>query len=185
MRRASRRSAACCINGDARSLHRSDGNWRVDADEGHVDSENVVVALGPWAPDVLTPLGIKLPLGIKRGYHRHYNAEGQRVAVAADHRHRIRLCADPDGAGHPPHHRRGVRGARCRADAGTVRSAAAAPRASCFRSASRTRPSRGSGGGRHAGFAARDRPRAGPEGTLARVRPRPLGADDGARSPDA
>ena len=64
------------LQGDARSLHRIDGRWRVDADEGHVDSENVVVALGPWAPDVLEPLGIKLPLAIKRGYHRHFRPQG-------------------------------------------------------------------------------------------------------------
>jgi len=64
------------LRGDARSLHRSNGHWRVDVDGGHVDSENAVVALGPWAPDVLEPLGIKLPLGIKRGYHRHYHAKG-------------------------------------------------------------------------------------------------------------
>jgi D-amino-acid dehydrogenase len=64
------------LNGDARSLHRIDGRWRVDAEEGHVDADNVVVALGPWAPDVLEPLGIKLPLAIKRGYHRHFRPEG-------------------------------------------------------------------------------------------------------------
>jgi D-amino-acid dehydrogenase len=34
------------------------------------------VALGPWSPDVLEPLGIKVPLGIKRGYHRHFDAKG-------------------------------------------------------------------------------------------------------------
>src|ERR1043165_9168868 len=38
------------INGDARSLHRADGKWRVDTNEGHLDSDNVVVALGPWSP---------------------------------------------------------------------------------------------------------------------------------------
>jgi D-amino-acid dehydrogenase len=64
------------LNGDARSLHRIDGRWRVDAEEGHVDADNVVVALGPWAPDVLEPLGIKLPLAIKRGYHRHFQPQG-------------------------------------------------------------------------------------------------------------
>ena len=64
------------INGDARSLHRADGHWRVDTKEGHLDADNAVVALGPWAPDVLEPLGIKVPLGIKRGYHRHYNPKG-------------------------------------------------------------------------------------------------------------
>jgi D-amino-acid dehydrogenase len=64
------------INGDARSLHRASGHWRVDTDEGHVDAENAVVALGPWSPDVLEPLGIKVPLGIKRGYHRHFDPKG-------------------------------------------------------------------------------------------------------------
>ena len=64
------------INGDARSLHRADGHWRVDTREGHLDAENAVVALGPWAPDVLEPLGIKVPLGIKRGYHRHFDPKG-------------------------------------------------------------------------------------------------------------
>src|SRR3954469_22395422 len=64
------------VNGDARSLHRSDGRWRVDTENGPVDSGEVVVALGPWAPDVLAPLGIKVPLGIKRGYHRHFDPKG-------------------------------------------------------------------------------------------------------------
>ena len=39
---------------------------------GPLDAKDVVVALGPWAPDLLGPLGIKLPLAFKRGYHRHY-----------------------------------------------------------------------------------------------------------------
>ena len=64
------------IKGDARSLHRRDGKWRVDTDEGPIDADNAVVALGPWATDVLEPLGIKVPLGIKRGYHRHFDAKG-------------------------------------------------------------------------------------------------------------
>ena len=64
------------IKGDARSLHRADGRWRVDTDEGPIDTQEAVVALGPWAPDVLEPLGIRVPLGIKRGYHRHFDAKG-------------------------------------------------------------------------------------------------------------
>jgi D-amino-acid dehydrogenase len=64
------------LKGDARSLHRADGKWRVNTAEGAVDADNVVVALGPWSPDVLEPLGIKVPLGIKRGYHRHYDPKG-------------------------------------------------------------------------------------------------------------
>jgi D-amino-acid dehydrogenase len=64
------------LQGDARSLHRNDGRWRVDANEGHVDAQTAVVALGPWASDVLQPLGIKLPMAVKRGYHLHFTARG-------------------------------------------------------------------------------------------------------------
>jgi D-amino-acid dehydrogenase len=35
-----------------------------------------VLALGPWTPDVLGPLGVKLPLAVKRGYHRHFRPQG-------------------------------------------------------------------------------------------------------------
>ena len=114
------------LNGDARSLHRSGNGWRVDTDEGALDAPEVVVALGPWAPDVLEPLGIKLPMAVKRGYHRHFQAEGNADAVAAGGRCRLRLSDHADGAGHPPHHRRGIRRARCGADAGAVRPADAA-----------------------------------------------------------
>lgn len=64
------------LTGDARSLHRADGRWRVDTVEGHVDANAAIVALGPWAPDLLEPLGIRLPLAIKRGYHRHFAPQG-------------------------------------------------------------------------------------------------------------
>ena len=65
------------VNGDARSLKRANGHWRVDSDAGPVDATEAVVALGPWSNDVLEPLGVKVPLGIKRGYHRHYDAKGE------------------------------------------------------------------------------------------------------------
>ena len=64
------------LSGDARSLHRAEPHWRVDTASGPVDAGDVVIALGPWAPDVLEPLGIKLPLAVKRGYHRHFHAQG-------------------------------------------------------------------------------------------------------------
>lgn len=63
------------LKGDARSLHRSGHGWRVDTEQGPLDTSEAIVALGPWAPDLLEPLGIKLPMGFKRGYHRHYKSE--------------------------------------------------------------------------------------------------------------
>ncbi len=64
------------LTGDARSLHREGSRWRVDTAEGPVDANDAVVALGPWSPDVLAPLGIRLPMAVKRGYHRHFRPRG-------------------------------------------------------------------------------------------------------------
>lgn len=61
--------------GDARSLARLGSGWAVTTEEGSVEAPEVVVALGPWAMDVLRPFGLKLPLQVKRGYHMHYHAE--------------------------------------------------------------------------------------------------------------
>ncbi len=62
--------------GDARSLHRVNSRWRVETAAGPLDVGEVVVALGPWTGDVLGPLGIRLPLAVKRGYHRHFRPQG-------------------------------------------------------------------------------------------------------------
>ena len=68
--------AGVTLAGDARSLHRAEPHWRVDTASGPLDASDVVVALGPWTPDLLDPLGIRLPLAVKRGYHRHFRARG-------------------------------------------------------------------------------------------------------------
>ncbi len=64
------------LAGDARTLHRAAPYWRVETASGPLDAENAVVALGPWLLDVLSPLGITLPLVVKRGYHRHFRMPG-------------------------------------------------------------------------------------------------------------
>ncbi len=64
------------FSGDARTLHRVHPHWRVETASGPLDADEIVIALGPWLPDVLDPLGIKLPLAVKRGYHRHFRAQG-------------------------------------------------------------------------------------------------------------
>jgi D-amino-acid dehydrogenase len=67
------------LSGDACTLHRSDRHWRVETAAGPVDAGDVVIALGPWALDVLSPLGITLPLAVKRGYHWHFRPQGNAV----------------------------------------------------------------------------------------------------------
>lgn len=64
------------LKGDARSLHRAHPHWRVETASGPVDGSDVVVALGPWAGDLLAALDLVLPLTVKRGYHRHYRGRG-------------------------------------------------------------------------------------------------------------
>ena len=64
------------LQGDARSLEVSQGGWQVMTQQGPLLARQVVVALGAWASDILAPLGYHLPLGIKRGYHMHYAAQG-------------------------------------------------------------------------------------------------------------
>jgi D-amino-acid dehydrogenase len=63
------------LSGDACSLHRSGQGWRVETNEGGIDAPEVVLALGPWAPDLLKSLGLRLPLMVKRGYHRHFHMQ--------------------------------------------------------------------------------------------------------------
>lgn len=64
------------VTGDARSLRVSGDGWSVDGIDGPITAREAVVALGPWSVDVLRPLGYRIPLAVKRGYHMHYAAEG-------------------------------------------------------------------------------------------------------------
>lgn len=65
------------LEGEARTLAQSsDGGWRVATRQGWIEARDVVVALGPWAGDVMRGLGLRVPLGWKRGYHMHYRSEG-------------------------------------------------------------------------------------------------------------
>jgi D-amino-acid dehydrogenase len=60
------------LTGDARSLHRNADAWQVATAQGVVQAPDVVVALGPWGEDFARQLGYRLPMGRKRGYHRHF-----------------------------------------------------------------------------------------------------------------
>lgn len=60
--------------GDAATL-RADGNgWCVGTDDGALRAGQAVIALGPWASTLTARFGYRMPLFIKRGYHRHYAA---------------------------------------------------------------------------------------------------------------
>ncbi|CAN1552697.1 DadA Glycine/D-amino acid oxidases (deaminating) [Rhabdaerophilaceae bacterium] len=64
------------LAGDAMSLTELSDGWSVQTQESTVLARDCVVALGPWAPDLLRPLGYAVPMGIKRGYHVHMRPKG-------------------------------------------------------------------------------------------------------------
>ncbi len=64
------------IEGEGKSLEQGGSGWRVATRTGWLEAPEAVVALGPWSDDVTRSLGLKIPLGWKRGYHMHYRAEG-------------------------------------------------------------------------------------------------------------
>ncbi|MCV6574881.1 MAG: FAD-binding oxidoreductase [Cohaesibacter sp.] len=67
------------LMGDAQSLLREGDLWFVRCQEKRISAPRVVVALGPWSMDLLKPLGYRFPMAVKRGYHRHFGAQGNAV----------------------------------------------------------------------------------------------------------
>lgn len=67
------------LRGDADTLRASGSGWTVRTASGEIEAEHAVIALGPWAAGLTRRLGYRLPLFVKRGYHRHY-----RVAAMPD-----------------------------------------------------------------------------------------------------
>ncbi|MBN3723015.1 NAD(P)/FAD-dependent oxidoreductase [Burkholderia sp. Ac-20379] len=60
------------LRGDATTLARIDGGWRVETADGETTAREVAIALGPWSDSVFARFGYRIPLRDKRGYHMHY-----------------------------------------------------------------------------------------------------------------
>lgn len=48
--------------------------WMIGTDSGRLETPELVIALGPWSPKLLAPLGYRIPMLFKRGYHQHFTA---------------------------------------------------------------------------------------------------------------
>ncbi|CCE04358.1 putative D-amino-acid dehydrogenase, FAD dependent [Bradyrhizobium sp. STM 3843] len=57
---------------DIKALVTDGDGWRVVLGDGVIRARHVVVALGPWSPDILKPLGYKVPMAFERGYHQEF-----------------------------------------------------------------------------------------------------------------
>ncbi|MFT4267738.1 MAG: FAD-dependent oxidoreductase [Xenophilus sp.] len=93
--------------GDAATLRQTAAGWEVRTADGPLQAEHAVIALGPWADLLLRPLGYRLPLFVKRGYHRHYAGavgprlplyDGDRGFVLAPMRRGVRLTTGAEFA---------------------------------------------------------------------------------------
>jgi D-amino-acid dehydrogenase len=66
------RSGGSIVSGEAQTLRQSQSGWSVVTEAGEIEAESVVVALGPWSPELLKRFGYRISIVRKRGYHRHY-----------------------------------------------------------------------------------------------------------------
>ena len=65
------------MQGNAQTLEQDGAGWRLHTSHGTLSADAAVVALGPWAGDVVRIFGYDLPLAVKRGYHMHYRPAGE------------------------------------------------------------------------------------------------------------
>lgn len=65
-----------CQQAQVRQLLPQRSGWVLQTDQGRIEAAQVVIAAGPWASDLIAPLGYRLPLFVKRGYHRHFRDVG-------------------------------------------------------------------------------------------------------------
>jgi D-amino-acid dehydrogenase len=73
-----------------KALAPDSAGWRVIFQDGATRARHVVVALGPWSPDILRPLGYRVPMAFERGYHREFRPDPARQL--------LRPINDADGA---------------------------------------------------------------------------------------
>ncbi|MGJ5208598.1 NAD(P)/FAD-dependent oxidoreductase [Bradyrhizobium sp. HKCCYLR20261] len=66
---------------EIRALLPDGDGWRVLLGDGEIRARNVVVALGPWSPDLLRPLGYKVPMAFERGYHQEFTPNPNRTLL--------------------------------------------------------------------------------------------------------
>ncbi|CAN7748351.1 NAD(P)/FAD-dependent oxidoreductase [Paraburkholderia sp. 22099] len=67
--------------GEATTLRAEAGAWTVQTASGRLSASEVVIALGPWSDQVFAPLGYRIPLRAKRGYHMHYQPTKPMLSV--------------------------------------------------------------------------------------------------------
>lgn len=73
------RRGGTIVRGDAAGLEAQAGRWSLVADGRRITAGEAVVTLGPWSDTIYKPLGYRIPLAVKRGYHVHIEPAGDAV----------------------------------------------------------------------------------------------------------
>lgn len=60
------------VKSEILGLRQSGTGWKLQASTATIDAAQVVVALGPWSPQLLAPIGYKIAMVAKRGYHLQF-----------------------------------------------------------------------------------------------------------------
>lgn len=54
------------------AINKAEEGYLIQCDNEIIQTDSVVVAMGPWSQEAIAPLGYKLPLAFERGYHLHF-----------------------------------------------------------------------------------------------------------------
>jgi D-amino-acid dehydrogenase len=86
------------IQAEALQLQPNPSGWSISlADGSSRQADHVVLALGPWSRDFMKrQLGLHLPLGFERGYHRHFHLDNGLTLKRP-------VCDTAAVSGWPPH----------------------------------------------------------------------------------
>jgi len=63
-----------CAN--AKALNKKDHAWSIDLGDKTIEASRVVVSAGAWSGELLSRIGVQVPLAVERGYHVSYPTSG-------------------------------------------------------------------------------------------------------------
>ncbi len=89
------------LHAELTKLAPSGQGWRITSSAGSVETPHVVIALGSWSPQVLAPLGYRISMIRKRGYHMNFEYP-RADATAPDPRLNVPLIDAAMGAVYAP-----------------------------------------------------------------------------------
>jgi len=61
------------VNAEIKSIETNANNIVCKTNGDPIESDQLLIAAGPWSNDILTMLNYSVPLGVERGYHAHYH----------------------------------------------------------------------------------------------------------------